>query len=248
MLTTKKQARILVVFFLLALSVGGWGGCSPAGVRALRKGEKLLKEGKYPEAVEKFEEATRAYPNSAKAWNDLGLGYQYAGDVKKSVQAYRQALTLDRNLTAASYNLGSLYLEQHQVNAAVTEFTTFVQLEPKNAQGWFKLGMAQTSQAASFVGAERNRWFDAAKKSLETAQKLQPSAETLNALGLLQMQRGRPQEAVSFFTSALQQQADYAPAVLNLAVVYQQHLNDHRQALIHYQQFLKIAGNAPEKA
>ncbi|MEP6664184.1 MAG: tetratricopeptide repeat protein, partial [Verrucomicrobiota bacterium] len=37
-------------------------------------------------------------------------------------------------------------------------------------------------------------------------------------------------------------------AVLNLAVVYQQHLNDHRQALVHYQQFLKIAGNAPEKA
>ncbi len=248
MLTTKKLAQIFLIFSLATMVVASGIGCAPAGARALVKGERLLKEGKYSEAVQKFEEAAKAYPHSAKAWNYLGLGYQYSGDQKKAAQAYQQALALDRNLTAARYNLGALYLEQNFFPAAISELTTFTQLEPNNADGWMKLGLAQLQLASSLSGVEKNRQLDAAKKNFDSAQKLRPSAETLNAIGLLQMQRGRPRDAIPSFTSALQQQPDYAPAALNLAVVYHQHLNERHLALLNYRKFLSVAKQAPEVA
>lgn len=248
MLTTKNRAQIWFVFSLAALLVGSQTGCAPAGARALKKGEELIQEGKYSEAVKQFEEATTALPNNPKAWNHLGLGYQYAGDPKKAVQAYRQALTLDRNLTAARLNLGSLYAEQRDFPAAIAELTTFVQLEPKNPDGWLKLGSVQTQLALASAGSEKTRQLEAAKRSLDYSEQLQASPETLNAIGMVQIQRGRYREAIPNFTEALKLQPDYAPALLNLAVVYHQYTGDRRSALENYRKFLSAAKQAPEVA
>jgi len=248
MLTTKKRAQIFLIFSLGFVVLAGATGCAPAGVRALRKGDRLLKDGKYSEAVQKFEEAKAAFPNNAKVWNHLGLGYQYAGDPKKAVQAYQQALSLDRNLAAARYNLGTLYLQQNNFSTAITELTTFTSLDSKNPDGWLKLGTAQMQLAALVSISERNRLLDAAKKNLDVAQKLRPSAETLNAMGLIQIQRGRPNDAIPSFTAALQQEPNYAPALLNLAVVYHQYLNERRLALVNYRQYLNVAKDSPEAA
>lgn len=248
MLTTKKLAQIFLIFSLGFIITTGVTGCAPAGARALIKGDELIKEGKYSEAVKKFEEAKTAFPNNAKVWNHLGLGYQYAGDAKKAAQAYQQALSLDRNLATARYNFGSLYLEQRNFPAAITELTTFTSLDSKNAEGWLKLGAAQLQLAPLVSPAEKNRLLDASKKNLETAQKLQPSAEALNALGMIQIQRGRPRDAVPDFTAALQQEPDYAPALLNLAIVNHQYLNERRLALMNYRQYLSVAKNSPEAA
>ncbi len=248
MLTTKFRAQFLLIFLLGLTVISGGMGCAPSGTRALLKGEELVEQGKYAEAVKHFEKATEEFPDNAKAWNHLGLGYQYAGETKKAVEAYQQALTLDRNLTVARYNLGSLHLDQNNFPAAVMELTTFIQLEPKSADGWHKLGVAQMRTASQVSGAEKNRQLDNAKKSLEYSQHLVPSAETLNILGMLQIQRGRAADAVPIFTAALQQDPEYAPALLNLAVVYHQYLGDKRKALANYQQFLNAAKQAPEVA
>lgn len=246
MLTTKKLAQNFLIFSIGFIVMAGATGCAPAGARALRKGERLIKEGKYSEAVKKFEEATTALPNNAKAWNHLGFGHQYAGDPKKAAQAYQQALSLDRNLATARYNLGLLHFEQRNFSGAIIELTTFTSLDAKNSEGWLKLGTAQMQLAALVSGVEKPRLLDAAKKNLDTAQKLHPSAEALNAMGMIQIQRGRPRDAIPSFTAALQQEADYAPALLNLAVVYHQYLNERRLALMSYRQFLKVAKDSPD--
>lgn len=246
MLTTKKLAQIFLIFSLGFLFVAGVTGCAPAGARALLKGQRLIKEGKYSEAVKKFEEATEALPDNAKAWNYLGLGYQYAGDEKKAAQAYQKALNLDRNLTSASYNLGNLYLEHGNFSEAIARLTTFIQLEPKNPDGWLKLGEAQMQLAVHLSTVERNRMLDTAKKNFETAQKLQPTAEALNALGMIETQRGHARDAVQNFAAALRQEPNFPPALLNLAVLYHQYLHEHRLALMNYNQFLKVAKDSPD--
>ncbi|MEO7299471.1 MAG: tetratricopeptide repeat protein, partial [Verrucomicrobiota bacterium] len=220
-------------------------GCAPAGARALAKGDRLLKEKKYPEAVQKFEEATTAFPKNAEAWNHLAVGYQYAGNLKKSASAFQKALSLNPNLTAARRNLGLLYFEQRNFSAALLELTTFTQLEQKNAEGWFYRGLAEMQLARTSPPLEKVRQFESAKRSLDYSQKLHPSAETLNLTGLLQVQRGRVREAIPFFTAALQQQPDFSPAILNLAVTHQ-HLNERKRALDFYKKFLSIARQAPE--
>ena len=66
----------------------------------------------------------------------------------------------------------------------------------------------------------RAREPSAAEKSFNEALRLNPqSLEAMNGLGLAKLQRGRAAEAAQCFESALKQQPDYRPALLNLAIV-----------------------------
>ena len=55
---------------------------------------------------------------NAQAWNYLGVACQHAAQTDAAVAAYQRALTLDRDLMEAHYNLGCLWLEQNKPDAA----------------------------------------------------------------------------------------------------------------------------------
>jgi tetratricopeptide (TPR) repeat protein len=231
MLTTKKRAAGTDVLSWIACALLLFAGCTPAGPRALFKGERLMREGDYAAAAVKFEEATRLLPNEPQAWNHLGLAYHGAGRVEDAARAYQRALSLDRNLAVARYNLGCLYLETTNLPAAIGELTTFTSLQPNAESGWVKLGTAQLQAHQA----------DAAERSFGQALRLEPrSVEAMNGLGLLEMQRRRYPEASRYFNSALRVQPAFAPALLNAAVVAQQNLNDRFAALQRYRQFLAL--------
>jgi tetratricopeptide (TPR) repeat protein len=216
-----------------------FGGCAPPGPRAVLDGERLIREGKLEKAIQRLEAGTQLLPRNAPAWNYLGLAYHYAGRADDAVRAYQHALTLDRNLVAARFNLGALYLEENNLPAAVTELTTFTGLQPGSADGWLKLGTAQL----------RARQLDAAEKSLNQALKLNPRLpEAVNGLGLVQMQRRRYQEAWQQFCAALRQRPDYPPSLLNAAIVSQQHLNNRAFALQKYREYLALKPTPAEEA
>ncbi|MEI9963083.1 MAG: tetratricopeptide repeat protein [Limisphaerales bacterium] len=100
-------------------------GCTPPGPRALLKGKKLVDHGNYPAAVEQLKTATSLLPNNAQAWNYYGVALQGAGQPTDAVIAYQRALTLNRDLMEAHYNLGLLWLEQNKPDAAKAEFTAY---------------------------------------------------------------------------------------------------------------------------
>jgi|GEM_PF-6261906 len=250
MLTTKKRGQIFGLLFCVAFAFL-LTACTPPGQRALLAGARLIDEGKFSEAVPKLEEATRLLAQElpvvpvtvqAQAWNHLGLAYHQSGQATRAIEAYQKALKLDRNLVAANFNLGCLQLEQRNFNAGIDALTTYVSWRPKDAKGFLKIGSAHLRLAAqSSSAAERNKQLDSARKNFEAAQKLSPTAEALNALGMIQLQRNRaPADALKDFKMALQQQPNYAPALLNIAVVYHQTLNDHRMALQKYRDYLKV--------
>jgi len=229
MLATKNMTRCGVIAFLgLAVFLAG---CGPPGPRALQKGRKFLERGNYPDAVEEFKTATSLMSTNAQAWNYLGVAYQHAGHPADAALAYQRALTLDRDLVEAHYNLGCLWLEQNKPDVAKTEFTTYVLRRSKEPEGWTKLGVAQL----------RLRDLATAEKSFSTALAIDPNdAEALNGLGLAQMQRGRSHEAAQYFAAAQKAQPDYAPALLNLATVARQYLHDNALALQNYRAYLAL--------
>jgi tetratricopeptide (TPR) repeat protein len=229
MLATKNLPRWSAIgFFALALLMAG---CTPSGPRALLKGKKLLERGDYTAAVAQFKTATSLLATNAQAWNYLGVACQYAGQPADAVTAYQRALTLDRDLMEAHYNLGCLWLEQNKPDAAESEFTAYTLRRPKAPEGWLKLGLAQL-QSHDVTSAE---------KSFSTALYLSPNnAGALNGLGLARVERGRPREAAQFFAAAAKEQPDYAPAWLNLATVAQQHLHDNALALQNYRAYLAL--------
>ena len=229
MLATKNRAAgnfilSLAVVVLLA-------GCTPPGPRALLDGRRLLDEGHYPEAVEKFKTATVLMPTNAPAWNYLGLAYHRAGQPTNAAAAYNRALTLNRDLVEVRYNLGCLWLDENNLEAAKSEFTAYTLRRSNLAEGWRKLGAVQL----------RARDANGAEKSFREALRVSPQdAEALNGLGLAQLQRNRPREAAEQFAAALKVQPDYPPALLNLATVSQQYLNDRAGALQRYHEYLAL--------
>lgn len=229
MLATKNIRRCrVVVFLMLAIFLAG---CGPPGPRALLKGKKLLNNGDFPAAVEKLKTATLLMSTNAEAWNDLGVAYQHVGHPADAALAYQRALTLNRDLVEAHYNLGCLWLEQAKPDLAKTEFTAYALRRTKEPEGWTKLGVAQL-YLRDLTGAE---------KSFNTALSIDTNnAEALNGLGLAQMQRGRPRDAARYFTSATRAQPDYAPALLNLATVARQYLHDNALALQNYRSYLAL--------
>ena len=220
--------------FLATLSVAGilvCNGCTPAGPRALLDGKELLESGKYTEAVQKFTTATSLMKTNAQAWNYLGVACHRAGDPVRAAKAYQQALVLDRELFEARFNLGCLLLEQGKPDLAKTEFTACTLRRPNSLESWLKLGATQY----------RLNELTAAEESFRQALRCSANdPEALNGMGLVSLQRRRPNDAAKAFALALKQRPDYRPALLNLATVSHRQLNDSATALQKYREYLAL--------
>lgn len=207
-------------------------GCSPTGPDALKRGLALLDQGDATGAYEELKLATTLLRTNAVAWDCLGVAAQRAGQPVDAVNAYSRALELDRDLVEAHYNLGCLYLEQAQADAARTELAAYTMRRPNDPEGWRKLGAAQLRLGES-VPAER---------SYSAVLSLKPrDSDAYNALGLASVQLGRPHDAVKFFAAAIQVRPDNASAIYNLAATAQEYLRDNQTALTYYEKYLALS-------
>ncbi len=229
-LTNKNCGAKAMPGLLLAAAVI-CAGCAPPGPRALLEGKKLVEEGRFAEALEPLQTATRLLPQNAHGWNYLGLAYHGSGQPEPAVKAYRSALALDHKLAVVRFNLGCLFLEQEQLGPAIDELKSYTLLQPGAVEGWLKLGAAQL----------RSRRLDEAERSFRSAMDLHArDSEALNGMGLIQWQRRRWSEAANYFSVSSVQDPPYAPALLNLAILNHQQLNNRTAALKHYRQYLAL--------
>ena len=237
MLTTQKRvAGALLPAFAAALLL--WGtGCKPAGVRALEQGERLRKQGQPAAAIEPLTLAASLFRTNAQVWNRLGLANHAAGQATNAFKAYHQALILARGRDAATvsevrYNLGCLHLQLGNPSAAEAEFAACTLLQPKMVEAWARLASTQL----------RLRRLEAAERSFAQALALdRRHPEALNGVGVLLQLKRRPRDAYGYFVASLQARPDYAPALLNLALVAHHHLSLRSLALQKYREYLALS-------
>jgi tetratricopeptide (TPR) repeat protein len=248
MLTTKNRAGGRLVLSLVAAATL-LASCTPPGPRALLKGKELLERGDYPGAVEALKEATTLLSTNAQAWNYLGLACHHAGQAAAAADAYQKALTLDFDLAEVHYNLGCLWLDQNRLDQAKTELTAYTALRKNAVEGWLRLGEVHLRSVRSDLRGYKPAQptvrlpdLAAAEKCFNEALRVQSTnPEALNDLGIVELCRDHPRNAVQDFRKALSQQQDYTPALLNLAVVSQLYLNDPQTALESYRACLASA-------
>lgn len=227
-----STARGLVVVF--ALAVIFLTGCKPSGAKALLEGERLIQEGKPEEAFAPLLTATKLLPQNAQAWNHLGIAQHNAGELANALESYQKAAAINPNLAAVRFNIGCLHLESGRAKAAINEFATFNVLQTNSYEGWLWLGLAQT-HAQQLTDAE---------KSLARAALINPRApEAHNALGVLQIRQKRLPDAVKSFSAVLQQ-TNYPPTLLNAAIALHQHYparsaENRKEALLRYRKYLE---------
>lgn len=78
-------------------------GCTPPGVNALLVGKEHLDKGEIQKAITEFKKATNFMPDSARAWNYLGLAYHRDGQFIAARDAYDTSWNKDNNLAQAKY-------------------------------------------------------------------------------------------------------------------------------------------------
>jgi tetratricopeptide (TPR) repeat protein len=222
----------------------------------LRQGEKEIKAGEFDAAIASLNNATRAVSSAppaaqSKAWNLLGLAYQYAGQYDAASQAYLQALKLDHNHEAVDFNLGCVRMAQSNYPGAIDYFTTCIALDPHGVNGYLKLGEARYRFAQEKTGTEKARLIEGARHEFEAAEKVHPTAEGANALGILEMQHRNAgleaaRMAAADFQAALDRDPQFAPALLNLGILDQQYLNELPKALQLFLQYLSLKPQPPQ--
>jgi len=229
MATIKNHAafKLIIVIGCAAMLAG----CKPPGPKALLDGKRLLEKGRTAEAIERLQVATELLRTNAQAWNYLGVAYHQANQSLNASNAYRRALLISPDLMEARLNLGTLYFEQGRANEAKSEFNTYTLSRPHAPEGFQRLAAAEL-QLREFPQAELH-----VRRALELDGN---NPESLNTLGMIQLQKARPRDAALSFTAALQKRSGYAAALLNLAIVTHQQLGDRATALKLYRQYIQL--------
>lgn len=239
LIIAKSRATLVRLLFSGVLGLF-FAGCQPAGPKALLNGERLIQEGDYRGALKSLKVAAELIPQNPQVWNHLGLAYHGMGNTLEAANAYRRALTIDRNLSPVYFNLGNLFLEENRLPEAMAALTSYTLLNPKDPQGWTKLGVAQL----------RAKKPDEAERSIVNGLKLAPKDPELhNNYGLVHLHRKRPREALQEFNFAIQADPKYGPALLNQAVLAHYHLGNKQAALDRYRAYVALRPtpeNAPE--
>jgi tetratricopeptide (TPR) repeat protein len=231
MLATGNFSRKALMFLTTGM-LGAITGCAPSGPRALVQGDELLREGKPAQAIETLTSATRLMPEEPRAWNLLGLAYHRSGQPAFAAQAYRQALAKDRSnhVAIAHFNLGCLLLEQNNPAAAADELKSFT-LTTNSVAGLVKLATAQL----------RLRQLDAAERSFAVALRSDSkNVEALNGLGVIHAQKNQ-RDAAQYFSSALDSNPKFAPALLNAGLLAHQSPATRSTALQRFHDYLAVA-------
>ena len=122
MAITLRFALVLVVGLLLAagpvLAAGGGGSRKSTKDTNYTQAEKLVKDGKYADAIPLLNKAVKANPKSADAYNYLGYSYRQLGQFESAMEYYNTALSLQPKHLGANEYLGELYLQLGEVDKA----------------------------------------------------------------------------------------------------------------------------------
>ena len=85
--------------------------------------------------INKSEHWLESFPLSFFMWNLLGIAYKKTGDIKKALDAYRNALLINPDYAEAHFNMGNSLILQGSIEEAERAFEKAAQLQPKNALG-----------------------------------------------------------------------------------------------------------------
>jgi tetratricopeptide (TPR) repeat protein len=164
-----------------------------------------------PQAYALLLQAVQAEPDRAYPYSYLGRYLQEQGRLLEAQAAYERALAIEAD-ALTHYRLGMLQLQQGNPAAAMTHFTTAVQLDPNESKALYQLAML-TMEAGKHAEAIRY---------LQRLTHLTPQhAEVFIWLGKLYLQQGQYSAAVLHLWEARDLQPDSAEVAQLLLQAYQ---------------------------
>ncbi|MGA1529505.1 MAG: tetratricopeptide repeat protein [Kiritimatiellia bacterium] len=229
---------LCIVLPLLAVML--LSACSdPTGERDLKRGLRELRRENYPRAkvlLERALEQRPGHPDNAPAHNYLGITLWRLNQFDDARNAFEDSRRLNPNFVEPVYNLGALAAERGDFrNAArfLNEASGMNREDPR----------ALEYLAGLYL--QRKQWT-LARNALYSALDRSPRSPGIyNAIAEAHAGLDQIDEAVKALMSALEIDKNFAPALLNLAVLYDRTLGDAGQASAYYERFLDQAPRDP---
>ncbi len=195
-------------------------------------GVKALDAGKAAEAEAHFAKAAVADAKDYAAFFHLALAQTLQNKDAEAERNFQKTLELQPGLYEAHLNLGVLLLRVKRPKEAVPHFEAAVTAKPAEYRPRYYLA---ESLFEAGRGAEAEPHY---RKALEVNPK---SAEAAHGLGQSLLHQRKTEEGAKYFEMAAQLDEGFAPALLQLAAVYEAD-KDFAKAIAIYKKFPNDAG------
>lgn len=210
MFRRKFLAALVVVIFAVFTGAAANAHASKQDEVCDATADYFLGAEDYPEAIESHLRVIGAHPDDALAHYHLGFAYGMVGSNRDELVEYRRAVALGLKKWDLFLNLGRLYLENGDTQAAADALTTAVALGPGHAEAHFNLALAY----------EQRGELGPARDEILTSLRLDPNQpDARNMLGLICAEQGNVAEAHRMWSDLATAEPNFAPARANLAIL-----------------------------
>ncbi|HEY5654136.1 MAG TPA: tetratricopeptide repeat protein [Pontiella sp.] len=210
-----------------------FSGCGErTGERDYNKAVAAWEKGNLVKARVLFEKSIRKTSGNEKksfVLNQLGLVLWELGEANASANAFTKSCHLTENLTGANLNQGIALLHSGRLEEAEVVLNNVLGDDPNNQTARTLLGL---------VVVQRKKWEETPKELIIAIKQDPQNPITQTALALSELKRDR-QSAVNRLKLVTKISPEYAPAMFNLGIIYDQVLNNPEEALIWYKKYLK---------
>lgn len=128
----------------MILSLALMCGCDVDPAERMNAGNQQFDQARYGDAVEFYQAAQVAAPDSPEAYYNAAGAFSRLGDIESAINAYKQVLkTSDDNLSARTYfNMGNLYFEEKRYADAIDAYQEVLLLRPNDEDARHNLELA----------------------------------------------------------------------------------------------------------
>jgi uncharacterized protein (TIGR03032 family) len=190
----------------------------------------LGQAGKLEEATAQCQQVLQDYPDTAKAWDLLGLIALQQGNLTTALSYLERSIALDPQQASFHDHAGVVHCSLGNFEQGVSCYQQALSLNPHAGHIRYNLGLALQMLGRSDEALQTYRQL--------VAQQPQHSVAHYQIGNLLQQQQ-QFTAAIDHYQQALTQQPQYAEAWYNLGVAWQQ-MGEHPQSLHAYQQALRL--------
>jgi tetratricopeptide (TPR) repeat protein len=223
------------------------------------------------DAIRAYQEAARIDPLNPEIYNSLGTAMLREGDSEAAVNAFRKALDRSPGDSATLFNLGYATYLLGDNTQAIKHLKAHLKTDKESARGWHALGLCEESDGkpknavASFGKAVKldgsvaafhrdlgealyaSRKFKNAYPVLQKAVEMDKKDVTsLSALARCCTSLRKYEEAVTNYELLIEIRPEDKNLRLVLAAMYHEFLKNPEGALIQYNKYLALGGDAWE--
>lgn len=170
------RKRLLFLWFGLTFSFVLPLTAAETVAEHLVQGSRLIREKKYEEAVQEYDQILRMEPKNLRALLVLGLTYAQIGKFDRAVEFTKKASELDPAGYVPYYNLGLIYASNQELDKALDALNQALKINPESYVAEYQRGLVYSAQGAHDKAAESykrvlelNPYFEKARIALAGA-------------------------------------------------------------------------------